>query len=124
MTRSLPEVNSLTAAVQRVISQNRAVHYHPNRFASKTRSGNLPNEELIRYLTDLINTRRAEPNVGTFVERIKEVLTIEDYLQYEDLATRWGFDPGVTQAAQEAVRYYDKLAEFQRWERKESPSIF
>lgn len=118
VARNLPEVNSLEAAVQTVIRQNRSMGYPPNRFASATRSGNIPTDQLVEYLSDLVVTRRAEQWVGESVERLQEVLTIEDYLQYDDLAQRWGFDRQVSEASREAVRYYNKMAHGERWIRK------
>lgn len=117
MSRVLPKVNSLEAAVQAVIRQNRSVGYPPNRFASATRSGNIPTQDLIRYLTDLVVSRRAEEWVGNSIERLLEVLTIEDFLQYDDIAKSWGFDPYVSEVAREAVRNYDKFAQGTRWVR-------
>lgn len=118
VARTLPEVNSLEAAVQTVIRQNRSMGYPPNRFTSATKSGNIPTDELVEYLSNLVVTRKAQDWVGESVKRLQEVLTIEDYLQYGDLAQRWGFSRQVSEAAREAVRYYNKMAQGERWIRK------
>ncbi|MCY0864216.1 MAG: hypothetical protein OWQ57_04665 [Sulfobacillus sp.] len=117
MAGRIPEVHSLEAAVQAVIRQNIAIGYRPTRFIQKTRNGNAPTDDLITYLTNLVRKNAAQAIVSEAIRRYPKLLTIEDFLQYDDWALGWGFSRSVVDEARVAVRRYDRQAGHVRWER-------
>lgn len=117
MARSIPEVHSLEAAIQAVICSNRSDGYRPIRFVQKTRSGNAPTNELIDYLSRLVLKESALSKVESSLHDHPNLLTIEDFLQYQDWSEAWGFTQEVTVRALKLVNHYDIYVGFQRWQR-------
>ncbi|AEJ38261.1 hypothetical protein TPY_0033 [Sulfobacillus acidophilus TPY] len=117
MAGRIPEVHSLEAAVQAVIRQNIACGYRPVRFIQKTQKGNAPTDDLITNLTNLVRNNTAQAVVSEAIQRYPKLLTIEDFLQYDDWALAWGFSCSVADQARLAVRRYDRQAGHVRWER-------
>jgi hypothetical protein len=111
MTRPLPNVRTLSAAVSEVIDSNRRDGYNPTRFVGVTQDGTAP--DLLGVCRKLILNPETLEWLESGLEKFPQILTLEDFVSR--YGADWGFDQETIQMADSRVQRFDQIADFTRY---------
>jgi hypothetical protein len=106
MTRLLPKVQTLSAAVSAVIDSNRSDGYNPIRFVGITQDGMTRN--LVEVCRKLIMNPETLEWLESGLESFPQILTLEDFVSR--FGATWGFDQTVIEMATSRVQRFDQIA--------------
>jgi hypothetical protein len=106
MVRTLPRVQTLSAAVSEVIDSNRRDGYNPTRFVGITQDGTAPN--LLEVCRKLILNPETLEWLESGLESFPQILTLEDFVS--QFGAAWGFDTKTVEMAISRVERFNQIS--------------